>query len=618
MLWSTGFPAIFGMNGAPLHPTTETRSGPNPPRRYEPILKIASGGTATVWVGAAAGALGFRQLVAIKRPHEHLQDDPAFREALVEEAKIAARLRHANAVDVRDVEVDENGIQLVMDWVEGVSLSDLIRAWSVELPQRPFAVMIRVVLDASEGLRAFHELRDESGALLGCVHRDISPANLLVGLDGVSRITDFGLAKPLLAAERTTSNGTLRGKLGYMAPEYVRGKAIDARVDVFAMGIVLWEALARKRLFRGENDAETLDRIQHTDAPKLVDVRPELGDAAPPLDDLIARATAKDPAKRLASIDALVRELETVARKHDLLCGHAEVRDAFGTTLRGKLEERRREVERALAEPRVPVPTPSIPPAFAPLPSLGPQALAAHGPNSSAETQAVPSSVSSNALADPRLADPRLAQLVTAHSSSYPAPYGSAPATMAAPSHPLSIAPLPSAPASAPFTPPMFAQDPSASLGPASAFPGSATGSVSVTTRSAIAQPRSGSRALVWGGLVAVAGVLVALAVARGAIAPRPQGTSRTSPADRPLPRTAVDDRQVRADETRTRATSLSLSALPNAPLPASPPPTSRRPAPTDSAQARPQPSTPPHDHSDEPGKKVPRPNPYPKATDPH
>jgi serine/threonine protein kinase len=318
-------------------------------RRYEPLLKIASGGTASVWVGAAAGALGFRQLVAIKRPHAHLADDPGFVTALVEEAKIASRLRHANAVDVRDVEVDETGVQLVMDWVEGVSLSDLIRAWLKEPPLRPHACAIRIVLDACEGLRALHELASDEGAPLGCVHRDVSPANVLVGLDGVGRITDFGLTRPLLAVDRTTSEGALRGKLGYMAPEYIRGKGIDHRVDVFATAIVLWEALACRRLWRGENDAETLERVQREEAPKLTEVASSLGRAAEALDALLVRALAKEPAERIGSIGELATELERIAREHDLIASHVEVRDSFGATLRASLEERRREVQRALA-----------------------------------------------------------------------------------------------------------------------------------------------------------------------------------------------------------------------------------------------------------------------------
>lgn len=326
-------------------------SPPTTTRRYEPLLKIASGGTASVYVGSAAGALGFRQLVAIKRPHAHLADDPTFCAALVEEARIASRLHHANVVDVRDVEVDESGIQLVMDYVEGASLSELIRSWAKEPPARGEPVALRIVLDACEGLRALHELTGDDDQPLGLVHRDVSPANVLVGLDGVARIADFGLAKPLLAVERTTSEGALRGKLGYMAPEYIRGKAIDRRIDVFAMGIVLWEVLSRKRLFRGENDGDTLDRVQTFTPPLLADLMPQLGAAGPALDGVIARALAKDPEQRLPTISALSAELEKVVRAHDLGATHGDVRDAFAPALRAHLDDRRRRVQSATSQP---------------------------------------------------------------------------------------------------------------------------------------------------------------------------------------------------------------------------------------------------------------------------
>ncbi|HSO37397.1 MAG TPA: serine/threonine-protein kinase [Labilithrix sp.] len=337
-----------------------------PGRRYEPLLKIASGGTAAVYVGTAAGALGFRQLVAIKIPHAHLADDAAFRAALLEEAKIAARLHHANVVDVRDVEVDDGGVQLVMDYVEGASLSELIRGWTKEPPPRPEAVAIRIVLDACEGLRALHELTGDDGAALGLVHRDVSPANVLVGLDGVARIADFGLAKSLSAVDRTTSEGTLRGKLGYMAPEYVRGKGIDHRIDVFAMGVVLWEAVARRRLFRGENDGETLDRIQTMTAPSLTATSAELGEAAADLDAVVTRALAKDRDARYPTVAALSADLEKVVRAHDLGATHGDVRDAFAPSLRAALDERRRQVQSASAateSTRPPEkPAPSVPP----------------------------------------------------------------------------------------------------------------------------------------------------------------------------------------------------------------------------------------------------------------
>jgi serine/threonine-protein kinase len=370
-------------------------------RRYEPLLKIASGGTAAVYVGTAAGALGFRQLVAIKIPHAHLADDPAFRAALVEEARIAARLHHANVVDVRDVEVDEGGVQLVMDYVEGASLSELVRAWAKEPPPRPAAVAIRIVLDACEGLRALHELTGDDGAPLGLVHRDVSPANVLVGLDGVARIADFGLAKSLLSVERTTSEGVLRGKLGYMAPEYIRGKAIDPRIDVFATGTVLWEALAQRRLFRGENDGDTLERVQRMEAPKLGEVT-ALGEAAAELDGVIARALAKEPEARFASVAALAEELAKVARARELDATSAEVREAFSPALRAALDERRRRVQSALSrtDGAKASPPPSLPPlaaaslpapavASAPPPaaaSVPPTAVAAPPPSSDAAT----------------------------------------------------------------------------------------------------------------------------------------------------------------------------------------------------------------------------------------
>jgi serine/threonine-protein kinase len=384
-------------------------------RRYEPLLKIASGGTAAVYVGTAAGALGFRQLVAIKIPHAHLADDPAFRAALVEEARIAARLHHANVVDVRDVEVDEGGVQLVMDYVEGASLSELVRAWAKEPPPRQAAVAIRIVLDACEGLRALHELTGDDGAPLGLVHRDVSPANVLVGLDGVARIADFGLAKSLLSVERTTSEGVLRGKLGYMAPEYIRGKAIDPRIDVFAMGVVLWEALAQRRLFRGENDGDTLERVQRMEAPKLGEVT-ALGEAAADLDAVIARALAKDPEARFASVAALAEELAKVTRARELGATSGEVREAFSPALRAALDDRRRRVQSASSRTdgaKVSSPPPSLPPlaaASVPPPAVSSQPPPAAADTISASVSAAPSASAAPASAPaPRRSRPALA-----------------------------------------------------------------------------------------------------------------------------------------------------------------------------------------------------------------
>ena len=268
--------------------------------RYEILFKLASGGMATVYVGRARGSMGFSQLVAIKEPHPHLLDDPQYRKELVAEARLASLIHHVNVVDVRDVYVasdDVHGrqIRLVMDYIEGASLGELLVAASRAGEKLPARVVMRIVLDACAGLHAAHELVDEKGRAVGLVHRDVSPQNLLVGVDGATRVSDFGVAKATAMA--TTNSGSLKGKLAYMSPEYVQGRAIDRRVDVFAIATVAWEALAGKRLFRGENDVDTAQRILSRDAPPLSSEVPDLS----AFDGVLETALAKDPSSRFAT-----------------------------------------------------------------------------------------------------------------------------------------------------------------------------------------------------------------------------------------------------------------------------------------------------------------------------
>ena len=259
---------------------------------------------ATVFLGSLEGALGFRQLVAIKRLHPHLVEDPGFREALLAEARLAAGIHHANVVDVRDVEAVGDAVQLVMDYIEGASLGELVRACASEGRHLPAGVAVRVVLDACAGLHAAHELTGDTGRALGLVHRDVSPQNVLVGIDGVARVTDFGIAKCIETSDPGTSRESLKGKVGYMAPEYVRGETVDRRVDVFALGVVLWEALCGRRLFRGQSDAETLERVLSATVPPVSEVSPELA----PLDAVVARALHRDPALRFPTTEAMAHE----------------------------------------------------------------------------------------------------------------------------------------------------------------------------------------------------------------------------------------------------------------------------------------------------------------------
>ncbi len=318
--------------------------------RYETILKLASGGMATVWIGTVRGALGFRQLVAIKKPHPHLLSDAGFRGELVAEARLASMIHHANVVDVRDVEIEGDSISLVMDYIEGASLGDLLVAASRKNERLSPRVAIRIVLDACAGLHAAHELVDERGRPVGLVHRDVSPQNILVGADGISRVADFGVAKFARKHMQSTSEGSLKGKLAYMAPEYVRGEAIDRRFDVFALGVVLWESLAGKRCFRGDNEAETLRRLLDHDPDAPSRIAPELA----PLDAAVGCALAKNREERFQNTTAMAAALEASALSAGLLGGHSEVAKAVKELLGGAMEERRALVRAKLAnEPSV-------------------------------------------------------------------------------------------------------------------------------------------------------------------------------------------------------------------------------------------------------------------------
>ncbi len=284
-----------------------------PGSRYELISRIASGGMGTVYLGRLRGPAGFLRLVALKRAHDHLVRDPSFARMFRSEARVASRLHHPNVVAVHDVEELEDELVLVMDYVEGGALSSLMSA----ARRHPLApeIALRVLLDAAAGLEAAHTARDERGRALGVVHRDVSPENVLVGTDGVARISDFGVAKVLRATAGATDGRDLKGKLAYMAPEQIRRGKIDARSDVFALGVVAWEALTERRLFRAQNEVATLQRVlaMTPEAPSAL--RPGL---APEMDAVILRALEKQADARWPSARAFADALERAAREGGL------------------------------------------------------------------------------------------------------------------------------------------------------------------------------------------------------------------------------------------------------------------------------------------------------------
>jgi serine/threonine-protein kinase len=301
--------------------------------RYELLVKVAAGGMATVYVGRTrSAAAGVRRLFAVKRAHSHLLDDPVFRRMFVAEARLASKIHHPNVVAVQDVEELPEELLLVMDYVEGVALADL-REDPVDA-----RAATRIILDACAGLHAAHELCGDDGEPLAIVHRDVSPHNILVGTDGIARLTDFGIAKSAVHTSGATATGGLKGKLGYMAPEYVETGKADRRADVFALGAVLWECLTGGRLFQASTELELMKLVARCE----IDRPSKRASSSPPeLDDVLARALARSPDDRFATAADFSEALEAAAREADLLGTHRDVAKLVDAAAKDSLAARR-------------------------------------------------------------------------------------------------------------------------------------------------------------------------------------------------------------------------------------------------------------------------------------
>ncbi len=290
--------------------------------RYEMIAEIARGGMGTVYLARLAGAGGFERLMAIKLMHEHLAHDEQFVTMLLDEARTAANIHHPNAVGIVDIASSPVGYYLVMNYVEGFSLWHVMTHPALDARER-IRMTTRLIADALHGLHAAHTARDAKGEKLGIVHRDVSPQNVLVGTDGVGRIVDFGIA---LAASRVASSrpGVLKGKPSYMAPEQARGESCDARTDLFAMGVVLWESLVNERLFWAEMDVAVLVQVMDCNVDRP-DARNALVPAA--LADVAMKALSRSLDDRFASARDFAVALEKAAQACDLMASSPEVEE---------------------------------------------------------------------------------------------------------------------------------------------------------------------------------------------------------------------------------------------------------------------------------------------------
>jgi serine/threonine-protein kinase len=285
---------------------TSGSSAARPIGRYLLFGEIAAGGMATVHLGRLNGPAGFARTIAVKRLHPQYAKDPDFVSMFLDEARLAARIRHPNVVPTLDIVETDGEIFLVMEYVQGASLSRLLRAASTaQTPPDPWLVAT-IMSGVLHGLHAAHEAKNEQGVPLEIVHRDVSPQNVLIGVDGTPRVLDFGVAKAV-GRLQTTREGQVKGKFAYMAPEQIYGRNVTRQADVYSAAVVTWEALTGKRLFAADNEAAIVNAVLHDPIAKPSDV---VRDLPPELDAVVMRGLERDVTRRHATARDMALELE--------------------------------------------------------------------------------------------------------------------------------------------------------------------------------------------------------------------------------------------------------------------------------------------------------------------
>jgi serine/threonine-protein kinase len=273
--------------------------------KYQLLRKIASGGMGQVFLALEKGA-GFERLVVLKLILPHLTEDDEFLSMFEEEARLVFRLSHPNLIKNFELTEIDGRHSLVMEYVQGEDVRRLDKFARAQGKPLPVGLVLRIIAEAAAGLDYAHQVRDAQGQPLKLVHRDVSPQNILVGFDGGVKVIDFGVAKAA-GSTHNTATGVLKGKYPYMSPEQATGQPIDGRSDQFALGVVLWELLTSRRLFKGESDMMTLRLVRDCQVPRPSQLNPKL---PPGIDELVLKALAPTPEARYPSCGAFRLAIE--------------------------------------------------------------------------------------------------------------------------------------------------------------------------------------------------------------------------------------------------------------------------------------------------------------------
>jgi eukaryotic-like serine/threonine-protein kinase len=284
-------------------PTDGTKFG-----QYVLLDRIATGGMAEVWKARMRGVEGFQKTVAIKKILPHLSDNQDFIEMFIDEAKLAAQLSHNNIIHIYDLGKIQSSYYIAMEYVDGSDLKTILR--KAQERDQPMAVELAlfVATKVASALDYAHRKRDFQDREMGLVHRDVSPQNVLISEEGDIKLCDFGIAKAASKASHTQA-GALKGKLQYMSPEQAWGRSIDRRSDIFALAVVLYEMLAGRKLFAGDNELSILDQVRDGKVSMPSEINDEV---TPEIDNVMRKALAKDPADRYQTAGELARDLDAI------------------------------------------------------------------------------------------------------------------------------------------------------------------------------------------------------------------------------------------------------------------------------------------------------------------
>jgi serine/threonine-protein kinase len=293
--------------------TTAAEPGKLVGGKYELVEEAGRGGMATVWRGVVTGAGGFTRAVAVKQMHPHLADTPHYVDMFYEEARIGAALNDPNIPQVYDCVADDGDYYLVMEWVEGIDLGSYVRYCSDRGTQTRWELVTATGIGMLRGLAAAHERRDGSGELAPIVHRDVSPHNILLSVQGQVKLIDFGLSLARDRGRNMTEPGVVKGKMAYLSPGVVAGARPSLATDQFAAGTVLWESLVGRRLFQGATDFEVYKRMRDA---QIMPLRPLRPDIPRDLVAVVMRALSAKVQDRYPSAREMARQLGMVLKQH--------------------------------------------------------------------------------------------------------------------------------------------------------------------------------------------------------------------------------------------------------------------------------------------------------------